>query len=736
MLRPTRRPVRSPSRSDKVPFSPHAVERLEPRALLAAVAWDGGGGDGDWHNPLNWEGDVLPGVDDDVTIASGITPEVFVNEGHSAAIKSLDVNAAITIAGVLDVSDATIVGDVALTVAATGWVMTADLVLEGGDGEVVNEGEWTVGGESSIGRVITSAGTLVFADDSLATLASPGGIDTSGVVRFGSGAAVIGVGEGVHLRLVTGSPTTEVLVVEFGAGSELTDVNMEALGEPGPAAAEFLFDEEGVSMQGGSLDVLSVRVGGTLVASDARVRVRDRAELSGTLELTGCDIIFSGELTRGSSVITMTDSSLEFSGGMVENAVIENSQITIIDSGVLADCVVRGSTFEGTGGISVFDLVQFEACSLLDGLDVGVASESAIVFAGTGDHLITGKVIASEDGQRSPTASIVWKGGRIILDGAESGLIAWGVRARIAFDLDGGAGEITGTGVVRVTYNADLSVSEADITIGARFDNESDVEITDAQLRLTGPVDQIVTVPAASRPETPWGFGLAASTRLTRGTWAISGEQSLLSFGRRIDWNSARITINGGAIPDFGHKAIGGQLHTDRRIVVSGVEGGLLGTGYSTRIQNAGTLSLSGARLLGDIVNSAEGLCFTGFRAVVRGDVTNLGTLRITGSPAENTGLRIARSFTQENEGRLHLTAIRQGQRYGEPTLRIGGGMELGGLLRIDATSLGGNPPAWSVLLGQAKGGRVGEFDRVVVVLQPLDAEFSYTARGFRIDAN
>ncbi len=42
-------------------------ERLEDRHLLA-VAWDGGGDNQNWYDPLNWVGDVVPAATDDVTI--------------------------------------------------------------------------------------------------------------------------------------------------------------------------------------------------------------------------------------------------------------------------------------------------------------------------------------------------------------------------------------------------------------------------------------------------------------------------------------------------------------------------------------------------------------------------------------------------------------------------------------------------------------------------------------------
>ena len=62
-------PQNSPRRSGARCFVSRMTELLEPRVLLAAVSWDGGGGDGQWTNPLNWSNDALPGPADDVTVA-------------------------------------------------------------------------------------------------------------------------------------------------------------------------------------------------------------------------------------------------------------------------------------------------------------------------------------------------------------------------------------------------------------------------------------------------------------------------------------------------------------------------------------------------------------------------------------------------------------------------------------------------------------------------------------------
>src|SRR4051812_49669370 len=62
-------------------------EPLEPRQLLSFVVWDGGGGDHEWGNPLNWSGDALPGPADNVLIDAPGSATVHI--GADASIASL-----------------------------------------------------------------------------------------------------------------------------------------------------------------------------------------------------------------------------------------------------------------------------------------------------------------------------------------------------------------------------------------------------------------------------------------------------------------------------------------------------------------------------------------------------------------------------------------------------------------------------------------------------------------------
>src|SRR5262245_31335068 len=70
------------------------LERLEDRAVPAAITWDGGptGNGTNWLDAANWRdaggNDVLPGAGDDVTVdATGSSPIVVL--GGSTAVRSI-----------------------------------------------------------------------------------------------------------------------------------------------------------------------------------------------------------------------------------------------------------------------------------------------------------------------------------------------------------------------------------------------------------------------------------------------------------------------------------------------------------------------------------------------------------------------------------------------------------------------------------------------------------------------
>src|SRR5262245_49644182 len=83
------------------------LERLEGRAVPATVVWDGGptGNGTDWLDPVNWQGDVLPGPGDDAQVGpTGNSPEIVVG---ATAVRSASSTRAIRLAGPLTVGAAT-----------------------------------------------------------------------------------------------------------------------------------------------------------------------------------------------------------------------------------------------------------------------------------------------------------------------------------------------------------------------------------------------------------------------------------------------------------------------------------------------------------------------------------------------------------------------------------------------------------------------------------------------------
>src|SRR4051812_16373652 len=129
---------------------PMLFEALEPRQLLAAIFWDGGGGDLLWHNPLNWSGDVLPGADDDVMLnAPGIT--VVHDQDVTTAVHSLWALSPLELRG-------------GVIASATQWRQAAPLSITGGsvggagDLLVNSSVSWTAGVMLGSGRTLILPG--------------------------------------------------------------------------------------------------------------------------------------------------------------------------------------------------------------------------------------------------------------------------------------------------------------------------------------------------------------------------------------------------------------------------------------------------------------------------------------------------------------------------------------------------------------------------------------------------
>jgi hypothetical protein len=90
MLPYARRRTHAAARRAAAPAA--AAQRLEPRRLLATVAWDGGGDGTNWFDARNWSGDAVPTAADDVVIDVPAQPQIVIGPSADAQVRSLVSN--------------------------------------------------------------------------------------------------------------------------------------------------------------------------------------------------------------------------------------------------------------------------------------------------------------------------------------------------------------------------------------------------------------------------------------------------------------------------------------------------------------------------------------------------------------------------------------------------------------------------------------------------------------------
>jgi len=124
---------------------------LEDRRVLAAISWDGGGGDLLWSNSLNWSNNQLPGADDDVTInaAGNVT---IAHTAGTTSIRSLTLSDSLTVnGGTLSVSDGLTVANGNTLTVSGGGVSFEALGAAAIDGVslIVNSGSLSLSGATN-----------------------------------------------------------------------------------------------------------------------------------------------------------------------------------------------------------------------------------------------------------------------------------------------------------------------------------------------------------------------------------------------------------------------------------------------------------------------------------------------------------------------------------------------------------------------------------------------------------
>jgi hypothetical protein len=288
-------------------------EVLEPRRLLAAVAWDAGGDGVNWSDPANWSTNALPTAADDVTIAvpdgnptivvkdSEIVHSLTSNESLSLSGGKLELVAPSSIAASLTLAGGELAGGGTVTVSGdfdwTGGTMS-------GSGSTRVLGTSTLSTESDSDQLSMGVGrTLRFEGDASLAQGSGGYKLVADLSFTGDAPAQIQVAAGHTFTLAgeadlywNGGPVRPILTVEPGA--TLSHGGGGGGGGGGESRVDWTLDNRGtVNLSTGTLDF----------TGDSNVG-------SGVLLSAGRYLVASGTTLDFASAITTLTADIEIDG--------------------------------------------------------------------------------------------------------------------------------------------------------------------------------------------------------------------------------------------------------------------------------------------------------------------------------------------------------------------------------------------------------------------------------------
>src|SRR5262245_5640243 len=166
-------------RSNRRPRSRHSLtlEPLEDRLAPAVVSWDGGlsGTGTNWHDKVNWAGDVLPGSSDDVEIGAAFAG-VTITSGSDFTINSLTSAASLQITGgTFTVGAASVINN--------GLILSGGTLAGSGDVTVTGQLAWTGGEMTGTGHTRV-AGTMAVSGGNLLYFHGGRTLDNAGTVAW------------------------------------------------------------------------------------------------------------------------------------------------------------------------------------------------------------------------------------------------------------------------------------------------------------------------------------------------------------------------------------------------------------------------------------------------------------------------------------------------------------------------------------------------------------------------
>ncbi len=354
------------------------IEWMEPRTLLSAVTWTGGGGDNNWDTAANWSTDSVPGSTDDVTI--NIAADVVHSNNVTDSINSLTSTEPLTISGgTLSIAAASTIDS---TLSLTGGTLT-------GTGDVTVSGlvTLTTGTLSGGSQLNANGGMLINPPDQGLNIAgrtinNPAG--QTATWTGGSNSNILVSDDTVFNNLGTFTADGNVSYNEAGAGDNSSFNNMGTWTTSGLATFTVPFN-----MVGGSLDVTgdgSVEIsngtstgGAFSIASGASLGLGSEFSeypVDPTTTFSG-----TGSLSFGAYPTQVLPASYNFAGSTDVYSGDLQVDGSIIGSGIN----VSGGTLSGTGTVGAMSVGDAEV-SPGDGAAPGILNvQGPADFAGNFD---------------------------------------------------------------------------------------------------------------------------------------------------------------------------------------------------------------------------------------------------------------------------------------------------------------------------------------------------------------
>ena len=516
------------------------------------------------------------------------------------------------------------------TITDKGSIELDDTVkLQGGaqiqGGPVTNNGTLEIAGAATLlNDIVTNNGTVQV--DGSQTLKLSGSKISGGIVN-GSGTIDV-----TGASTIDSGATLSTSAVTAGAKLTLDGVTVSGSVITDNASIEL---DDTVKLQGGAtIQGGPVTNNGTLEIAGAATLLNDivtnigtvQVDGSQTLKLSGTEI--SGGTVNGSGTIDVTGASTIDGGATLStSAVIADAKLTL--DGV----TVSGSVITDNSSIELDDTVKLQGGTQVQGGPVTNNGTLEIAGAATllNDIVTNSGAVQVDDGQILTLSGTEISGGTInIYSGLSGGTIA--VTGDSTFDgnatLNNGA--VTVASDVTLKFD-DATVSASKIINSGTVKVETDKQLTLAGATLTGGALTIIGTLTSSGTTTVTDANISNSYLLesTLGGLlslvATSPTPVISNTGGTIRANNAELDIISEAVTNTGTLA----AINDGTLKLISTD--VTNTGGAVSIEAGSTFDLSGATVDGGTLTIAGTLVSTGTSTISNADITNTGTMSVTG---------------------------------------------------------------------------------------------------------